>query len=326
MRDQIVLGEANKPPIITPDTPKAEIDAIAHKDNAVETVRELARHLFDAANSRVAASPELEELHREEAGFAQERRRRVDQQQRTEPETISVIEKEKTTKPAGWTRFSGWLALFSMLVLLLPMPFVIAQGIAQSYIFDFISDDWTLGIPFGLAALCSIFGSGLLRLTLSHNKQIGYDRTVSIATLFALTAWAVTFALTFLAPDTSGSGFASGREDAALHYFYGAQILLECTAGLGLAALAERCFTAGHRIKTILNETLGELDFCALVAHENHIEQACQVAGFNDHRIRLEAAKEAFVLRCLAYLEHAKTRRAAAIAQAVADFSTTHQE
>lgn len=136
-----------------------------------------------------------------------------------QPETIAVETGDYAAKPNGWQKLWGWGGLVGLAALMLPIPLVVAQGIAQSYAMDAISDDWRLGLPVGLPVLGGIIASGLFRHTLTHGARNVYDRVMSVVGLGALAGWAAGFAYTFLAPfDASGNFGSDGGTDLRLFY------------------------------------------------------------------------------------------------------------
>jgi len=305
---------------ITPPVPTGTIDPLTGKEGERERVTVIAQNLFDAANSGVESSEALERAHRDIAANEGARLKRITKAQTRQPETHTLIVKETFGKPSGWTVFSGWLGLALLAILLTPIPVVVSMGIAQSYVFEAVSDDWRLGIPFGLPALGGILASGLLRQTLSHGARDIYDRIVSVAGLAALAGWAGGYAYTFLAPLDLTGGFGAGSSGNDLRLFYATQLGLEITAGLGLAAMAERSFTAGRKVVPVVNEALELLSRRAASVTDRLIHRLRQAETCKNRRERLAAARTAYVEVCLAYLEHAKARRKAAIARAEADF------
>lgn len=304
---------------ITPPVPAAVLDQIAATDGDRERVATIARNLFDAANSGIEASEALERAHRELAAHDHARLSRINKTLASEPETQTLTIKETIGKPCGWNAFSGGLGLGALGALLTPIPVVVSMGIAQSLVFDAVSDDWRLGIPFGVPALGAILASGLLRQTLSHGARDVYDRIISGAGLVALAGWTGGYAYTFLAPvDLSGGPDAALGGD--LRLFYAAHLGLEITAGLGLAAMAERSFTAGRKVISVVNGALEHLARIGASVADGWLGRLHQAETFKARRERLAAAKAAYVETCLAYLDHARARRSAAMAQAAASF------
>ena len=300
---------------VVPVVPKEAIEIMPGNADAEDQVTRLAEHRFDAANEGVSSSHVLEAAHREEADREQRRRDRIEEQQRSRPELRCVLTNEQFGDQCTWHSVTGWLAVVFLALLLLPIPLVVAQGIAQSYAFEPIADDWLLGIPFGIPALAGIMAASLLRQTLRPAPKNLYDRIIPVLGVAALIAWAAGLAFTFLTPVSVSQGFAA-QVGPDLTYFYFGHLCLELMAALGLTAMAERCFTGGRKVKVLDDEILSALDVKDRESGRRRITQLQQAETYSDRDRRLAAAKAAYVSECLTYLRHAETRRNAAMAKA----------
>ena len=305
---------------IIPEITTAEANALAGADNAKERIGEIAGNRFDAANSCVEASEGLEEAHRYAASRERAHLERIYKERDAQPETHAVASTEKVCKPCGWTGFSGWLSVTSLGVLMIPVPVVVSMGIAQSFAFEAVADDWRLGIPFGLPVLGGILASSLLRQTLTHGARDAYDRIVSVGGLAALAGWAGSYAYTFLAPLDMSGGFGGSGGGGDLRIFYGAHLALEVAAGLGLAAMAERGFTAGRKIVAVANGAIDLLTKRAALVMQRWLGHVLEADTVKDRRLRLAAARADYIETCLADLKQAEARRSAAVAHAAATF------
>lgn len=306
---------------INPPLPEIAIQRHAGKADASEKVAALLEHRFDAANDGVATSEALEDAHRVEAAREGGHRDRIDKELRSRPETRSVLTSETFGEQSLWLKMTGIVALLFLALLLTPIPIVVAQGIAQSFAFEAIANDWRLGIPFGLPALGGIIMAGLLRQTLRPAKQDTYDRIVPALGVLALIGWAAGFAYTFLGPITDNFG---GSMSTDLRFFYFGHLCLELMAGLGLTAMAERNLTAGRVLKVVPDEIKVALGEAAQESNARARSEILQADGYADRRKRLAAARTAYVGEGLAVLQDAETRRSAAIAQATLPPDTIH--
>jgi hypothetical protein len=303
---------------VEPDI-SAEIAALAGASDPEETVRAVAASSFDAANSTVEGSPELEAAYRQAAKDEHRRYERIIKERDGQAETFTVETAERDLKPNGWQLFWGWVALVMLAALMVPIPLVVAQGIAQSYAMDAISDDWRLGLPVGLPVLGGIIASGLFRHTLTHGARNVYDRVMSVVGLGALAGWAGGFAYTFLAP-FDASGIFGSEGGTGLQGFYALHLGVEVTAALGLTAMVERSFSAGRKIVNVLNEGVDLLTDRAGLFMGRWLDFLRKAETVRDRHARLAAARDAYILKCLAHLHQAQARRNAAMASAAADF------
>lgn len=310
-----------------PDVDASLIKAVALDPNAKELVADHAGHVFDAAADGIPASYALEDTAWKCAGAEERRLYRSDRARDKEPEIRSITTSESFGKPDGGTVFSRWLSVAMGTTMLVPIPLVVSLGIAESYVFEAVSDDLRFGLPFGLPVLGGIVASGLLRHTLSHGARDLYDRVVSVGSIVALAAWSGAYAYTFLAPvDLTGGNIAAelGFTDSRIYYL--AHLGLEVTAGMGLAALAERGFAAGRKVVSIANETLDLLTDRADVVVERWRAWTHEAELHKDRRKRLTAARAAYVAECLGYLTKVQARRRAAVARAEAGLDDTSTE
>ncbi len=306
---------------IEPDL-SVQISALAGEDDALGRVKRLAEYAFDASNSTVEASQELEEIHRVAAAKERIRLDRIYKEKAAEPEVNAIASAETEGTPSGWNKFWGGVGLVGLGALLLPIPLIVSQGIAQSYALDSISDDWRLGIPVGIPVLCGILASGLLRQTLSHNARINYDRFVSVAGVVALGGWAAGFAHTFLAPFDAVDAFG-GESGIDLRLFYAIHLGLEITASLGLSAMAERGFSAGQKVIHVVNKGVDLLTDRIEASLRRVLHSLRQAEVCKDRRARLAAARAGYVEKCLAELSAAKSRRGAAMAASAVSFGNS---
>ncbi|WP_417518001.1 hypothetical protein [Minwuia sp.] len=291
---------------------------IAGEDNAAERVETIAGDTFDAANSTVGTSEAQEAALRAEADEERVRARQVRKERRAVPETTEVESAERLVKPNWWMRCNGFLALAFLLALFVPIPALIAQGIAESQTLIPIARDWRLGLPVGIAPLAGIIASSLLRHTLTARARTSYDRFISVAGIGALGLWAAGYAVTFLVPLDGSGTFGGSASHVDLRPFYAIHLGLEVIAALGLTAIVERSFAAGRRVVRIVNEGVDLLTERAEATLARLMSLITDADTVKDRRDRLAAARRAYIAKQLALLTRAQMERAAAMAAAAA--------
>lgn len=293
----------------------------AGSDDAEEQVADFGRQRFRAntvpgwgAASRRACEDKLETT-----------RRRIDRRERQllqTPETRIVM--RRGTVPASHVYpVMGWSMLVLALVMLTPVPLVVAIGVAEGgmTLYALMERPW-LALFYGFAPWGAVAALKLLRHALGSEAHRSWlDTAFALATCAIFAAWVHTYATTFLADISAGPGAAFGAS-ASLGSFYKIQLLLEVAAGYSAWTLAERLLSHG-----MFHDVVPSAGHRALLeAQERDLAveeaQAARLDAIEDARARHEAAEAEFVRTSLGGLADYRTRLKALSEKSLADART----
>ncbi len=192
----------------------------------------------------------------------------------------------------------GWTMLVVALVLLIPIPLVVAIGIAEGAMTleALVERPW-LAVAYGFAPWGAVAALKLIRHALLCETQRSWlDIGLALATLAAFALWIHTYSATFLA-DTSAGPDAAFDAAVGMGTFYKTQLLLEATAGYSAWTISERLLSHG-----MVQEVVPSASHRALLeAQERDLAVAEQQAA------RLDAIDDAFARHAAAEADFVKT-------------------
>ena len=179
----------------------------------------------------------------------------------------------------------GWTMLVVALVMLTPIPLMVAIGVAEAAMTleALIERPW-LALFYGFAPWGAVAALKLLRHALLYETQKSWlDAGLALATLAAFALWIQTYSAAFLA-DTSAGPEAAFDAAAGMATFYKAQLLLEVTAGYAAWTLSERLLAHGT-----IHEVVPNAAHRALVEAQERdraieAEQAARLDAIDDAR------------------------------------------
>jgi hypothetical protein len=306
-----------RPAYALPAMDRAIADAVACSDPA-EHLEIVGRHRFRVGNQPVwgpaSRSVAEEKLTRTRGRIA----RRERQILRT-PETRTVTRPGEVPSPRLYS-VMGWTMLLLALVMLSPIPLVVAIGIAEAAMtLEALLERPWLALFYGFAPWGAVAALKLLRHALLCETQKSWlDTGLAVATVAAFALWIQTYAAAFLA-DTSAGPEAAFNAAAGMATFYKAQLLLEVTAGYAAWTLAERLLSHGTVHEVVPNAAHRAL----LEAQERdravEAELAARLDAIDDAVARHEAAEAAFVKTSLGRLADYQGRLKALSDRAYAD-------
>jgi hypothetical protein len=305
------------PGLVLPDMAEAIADAAACADPATH-IRELGRQRFRLGN-RSVCGPASRAVA--EAALAATRQRIADRQRQflRTPETQTITRAGDVPRPRLYT-VMGWAMLVVALVMLTPIPLMVAIGIAEAAMTleALIERPW-LALFYGFAPWGAVAALKLLRHALAcETRKSWLDTGLAVATLAAFALWIQTYAAAFLA-DTSAGPEAAFDAAAGMATFYKAQLLLEVTAGYVAWTLAERLLSHGMIQEVVPNAAHQALRDAEERDRAREVEQAARLDAIDDAAARLEAAEAAFVKTSLGRLAEYQDRLRALSNKASAD-------
>ena len=213
----------------------------------------------------------------------------------------------------------GWTMLVVALVMLTPIPLMVAIGAAEAAMtLEALIDRPWLALFYGFAPWGAVAALKLVRHALACETHKSWlDAGLSAATLAAFALWIQTYSAAFLA-DTS-AGPEAAMDAAGLATFYKAQLLLEVIAGYAAWTLAERLLSHGtvHEVgPNGLHRTLVEAQ-----ARDRAVEAelATRLDAIDDALARFQAAEADFVRTGLGRLAAYQGRLTALSSRAQAD-------
>jgi hypothetical protein len=260
-----------------------------------------------------------------EAALARTRRRIADGERRLRrtPETRIVTRPGDVPGPRLYT-VMGWTMLGLALVMLTPIPLVVAIGIAEaSMTLEALFERPWLAVFYGFAPWGAVAALKLLRQALTcETLKSRLDAGLVLVTLAAFALWIETYAAAFLA-DTSAGPEAAYHAASGLATFYKAQLLLEVTAGYVAWTLAERLLSQGMVHEVVPNAAHRALAEAQARDRTSEAAQAAHLDGIDAAVARFDAAEADFVatilgrladyqdrLKALSDLAHAEARSA----------------
>jgi hypothetical protein len=310
-------GDPAKPTHVVPAMTAAIADAAACADPA-EHLDFVSRQRFRVGNhldwgpaSRVAAVDTLARTRRRIA-------KRERQLLRT-PEVRTVARPGGNPSPRLYS-VMGWTMLVVALVMLSPIPLMVAVGIAEAAMtLDALIERPWLAVFYGFAPWGAVAALKLLRHALLCETQKSWlDKGLALATLAAFALWIWTYSAAFLADTTAGPE-AAFNAAAGMATFYKAQLLLEVTAGYAAWTLAERLLSYGRVHEVVPNAAHRSLVEAQELERSSEAEQAAHLDAIEDAVARHEAAEADFVRTSLGQLADYQERLKALSDMAYAD-------
>jgi hypothetical protein len=235
------------------------------------------------------------------------------------PEHRTVTRRDDVPGPRLYP-VMGWTMLAVALVMLTPIPLMVAIGIAEAAMTleALIERPW-LALFYGFAPWGAVAALKLLRHALLYETQKSLlDAGLALATLAAFALWIQTYSAAFLA-DTSAGPEAAFDAAAGMATFYKAQLLLEVTAGYAAWTLSERLLAHGTIHEVVPNAAHRALIEAQERDRATEAEQAARLDAIDDAVARHQAAEAAFVETSLGRLADYRGRLKALSEKAHAD-------
>ncbi|MEO1721960.1 MAG: hypothetical protein AAFR84_06120 [Pseudomonadota bacterium] len=224
---------------------------------------------------------------------------------------ITVASAETVCRPSGLKRLAGWALLLIAVVMLVPVPFIVASAIYQSGQLALVEDYPMIALVYGIGPLgAAIAVHGMKEAIRSARLRRAFDLLLNVSAVLAAGYWASLVGDTFLADPASGFG-AAAESAATLTEWYGAQLLVELTAGAAALNAASELLMTGAKPVSVPNpakaaaEALVEADHAedralaeeidALTATEGVYDRAC--AAFQERCVLQVAAARALIDR-----------------------------
>lgn len=224
---------------------------------------------------------------------------------------ITVASAETVCRPSGLKRLAGWALLLFAVVMLVPVPFIVASAIYQSGQLALVEDYPVIALVYGIGPLgAAIAVHGVKEAIRSARLRKAFDFLLNAAAIGAACYWASPIGPTFLADLASGFG-AAAESAVTLTEWYGAQLLVELTAGAAALNAATDLLMTGAKPVSVPNpakaaaEALVEADHAedralaeeidALTATEGVYDRAC--AAFEERCVLQVAAARALIDR-----------------------------
>ena len=308
---------ASRPTYILPSMTEAIADAAACADPSGH-LREVGSQRFRVSNGP-GYGPASRALAEEALNKTRQRIANRQRQLLRTPETCTIARPSDVPRPRLYT-VMGWAMLAVALVMLTPIPLVVAIGIAEAAMtLDALIEQPWLALFYGFAPWGAVAALKLLRHALLCETQKSWlDTGLAVATLAAFVLWIQSYSAAFLA-DTSAGMEAAFDAAAGMATFYKAQLTLEVTAGYAAWTLAERLLSHGMTHEVVPNAAHRALLEAEERDRAREAEQAANLDVVDDAVARYAAAEVDFVRTSLGRLAAYQERLKALSNEAHAD-------
>lgn len=224
---------------------------------------------------------------------------------------IIVVSNEEVCEPHWIKRLAGrGLGLFGV-AMLIPIPIVVAAGMAESDAISMVTEKPLMGLLYGIAPVGAAMSiHGLKECFRSKRVRQLFDLTIYGGALMAAGAWATLFGPTFLADAASGFG-AAAESDASLATWYTAQLAMEFLGGAACLNAASHLLTSAHAIVSQPNKAVTDLHEAVDADLAKDRTLAAREDDITPTEGTYEAACDAFEARCLLHVETARKLLAA---------------
>lgn len=192
---------------------------------SVERVNATAAQAFEALNP--APQPKLEAKALAAAAKASGKRLgKLNAEQKATDPLETAISSERIAKPHWAIRLAGVMVGLLGLLLLVPLPIIIAAGVEESLLIDRVTEAPLWALAYGFAPLGAVLAAHGLRDAIKSDRlRRLFDGLVYTATLAAFGAYAWNFGPTFLVDVLFDPSVAA--QAGSLAGFYQYHILLE---------------------------------------------------------------------------------------------------
>ena len=218
---------------------------------------------------------------------------------------VTVASNEEVCRPHWIKRVAGTVMGVVGIGMLMPIPIVVASGMAESDAISMVFDQPLLGVLYGIGPVGGAISIHALREAFeSRSARKLFDLVLYSTAIAATGTWAMLFGPTFLEDAASGFG-AAAESQASLSRFYTAQLLLEFTTGATCIAAAMSTLGAASNPVSKPNPervAMSDLIDGDLSQAQKLANQADEIAS-NDENY--ETACRDFQERCVVHVEAA---------------------
>lgn len=228
---------------VWPDISDMLVDCVVG-EREEKDVKIAAESAFRAANTHQPSSKKLAELDGETKRLSRLKAKVNNELLGSDVIQTTLSDKHpvkvnKIVRGVGW----GLAALGSALVMTAPV--IAAFAIEDSGLIDLVTENWLLGIPYGIAPLAGIVAAHNLRENVSgESTKRKLDMLMNGGAIISFAAWAYVFPATFLVDLTQGYGRDGGAQFSRAT-FYRVHLALEFFGSTALYGAAMKHLTHG---------------------------------------------------------------------------------
>lgn len=219
---------------------------------------------------------------------------------------ITVASNTEVCEPHWVKKVAGKGLGIVGITMLLPIPVVVAAGMAESDAIAMVADEPLTGLLYGIAPIgAALSVHGLKECFRSNSVRKAFDLLIYGGALASAGAWAMLFGPTFLADAASGFG-AAAESEAVLSTWYTAQLAMEFFGGAACLTAAVNLLTVASSPVSTPNPSKNALQEAIAADTAEDRALAAREDALAPNEGAYDAACSAFETRCVVHVESAR--------------------